>query len=736
MPRLLQVGLVLAAFACASVLLHSRNGHVVTTPTAAAAATSPIGFETPSVVDPIHTFGEPDIAIDPLGRVFVSGPTGTGTQRSVWFGSIDGGHTYRTVSPGPPPSALAGTEAPPGGGDTDIAFDRSGKQYFSDLYALVCLRTVVTTDGGATASQNIYPGGCAGIPGADRQWLAVYDPAPKTPNKSAYTGPRPLIYMEANNLISGAQWNKSNSAVDPDPNGPGLTYTQATNGTTSMCLDDPTNPYPYAPFGADGYPSIDQVTGKVFQAEFSGSSIKLNIGTPDATGNLTFLDYPTAGNPCGDRSKLITVATGQANTSGDAANFVVSSMDSARNLYVTWVGKSGDPTKRQAYVAVASAASGWTNWTTTRVSSAPSLVSIFPWVKAGGPGRADVVWYGSNLSADPSDQLGQAWDVYMSQVVYPVGASGAVTGAQASVSQVKVTPHPMHYNDICLAGTACITQQGNRNLADFFAVTIDKTGAAQVVYDDTSNGLVQPGFTPDNQELLDHSGAGVVTVARQASGPGLYGTSVSGPSSKPAGGLTDAAGDAKYPVINGINVPGMDVLGTQLSLSGDLKTLTVTTKVIDLGHPGTTSTTIAAPLLHYVTRWQLGNTLYYAAMENSAANQPRFYAGKTQTVDLCSVSACFPHVLTYPEPDLGGTAEPGSVTCPVAPSATTPCTVTIKVNAADVGSPGAKSLLEEVGTYALAVPHPEGATTNAQAQADNVPLEIDGACCFNYAQKH
>ena len=35
----------------------------------------------------------------------------------------------------------------------------------------------------------------------------------------------------------------------------------------------------------------------------------------------------------------------------------------------------------------------------------------------------------------------------------------------------------------------------------------------------------------------------------------------------------------------------------------------------------------------------------------------------------------------------------------------------------------------------LATSHPEGATTNAQAQADNVPLEIDGACCFNYAQK-
>jgi len=703
----------------------------VTTP-AAAAATSVIAFETPSVVDPIHTFGEPDIGIDPQGRVFVSGPTGTGTQRSVWFGSIDGGHTFRTISPGPPPSALAGTEAPPGGGDTDIAFDRSGKQYFSDLYALICLRTVVTTDGGATAYQNIYPGGCAGIPGADRQWLAVYDPAPKTPNKSAYTGPRPLIYMEANNLVSGAQWNKSSAAVDPDPHGPGLTYTQATNGTTSMCLDDPTNPHPYAPFGADGYPSIDQVTGKVFQAEFSGSSIKLNIGTPDASGNLTFLDYPTAGHPCGDPSKLVTVATGQANTSGDAANFVVSSIDSARNVYVAWVGKSGDPTKRQAYVSVASAASGWTNWTTTRVSSAPSLVSIFPWVKAGGAGHADVVWYGSNLSADPSDQLGQAWDVYMSQVVYPVDGSGAVTGALPSVSQVKVTPHPMHYNDICLAGTGCIAQQGNRNLADFFAVTIDRTGAAEIVYDDTSNGLVQPGFTPDNLELLDHSGAGVVTVARQSAGPGVYGGSVSGPSKAPVTGISDPAGDARYPVVGGTTVSGMDVLGSQLSLSKDGRTLNVVTKVVDLSNPSATSVSLAAPLLHYVTRWQLGNTLYYASMENTAANQRSFYAGKTQSVDLCSVSACFPHVLTYPEANLGGTQEAGTVACPALPSAKSPCTITVKVNTADVGSPAATSLLEEVGAFALATPHPEGATTNAQAQADDVPLEIDGACCFNY----
>src|SRR5467141_2405087 len=91
----------------------------------------PIKFEVPAVVDPIHTNGEPDIAIDPQGRVFVSGPTGTGTQRSTWFGSVDGGQTFRVMAQKLPPSAIISILAPlPGGGDTDINFDRSGKQYF------------------------------------------------------------------------------------------------------------------------------------------------------------------------------------------------------------------------------------------------------------------------------------------------------------------------------------------------------------------------------------------------------------------------------------------------------------------------------------------------------------------------------------------------------------------------------------------------------------------------------
>lgn len=693
---------------------------------ASATAAAKIGFSTPTMVDPISTFGEPSIGIDPVGDdVFASGPTGTGVQRSQWEASSDGGQTFRIMNPAIPPTAIQSTEDPPGGGDTDLNFDRSGKQYFADLYALACLRTATSTSTGEAVQTS--PDGCSTYAGADRQWLAVYDPPPGTPHKSAYVGPTPLVYLEYNNLTSGAQWNKSND---------GLSFTSAISGET------PATDASYAPFGADGYPQLDQRTGKAFQAAGLQNpdgtfDLLLNIGTPDAQGNLTFLDAPTASSAgAGNTGNLIHIAN---NLPGSPDTlFTVLSFDQARNLFVTWDISGSKPGQWQTFVAAASAASGWRNWSKpVQVSDGSTItgdaVNVFPWLKAGGPGRADAVWYGSNKSVDPSSQQGQAWNVFMSQVVFPVDSGGAITGVAPSKTLVKVTPHPMHYEDVCQDGTGCITVQGNRNLADFFTVTIDRQGAAEVIYDDTSNGLFQTGFEPDNNQTLDHAGAPLVTIARQTSGMGLYGKPVNGPSNAPATGLADPVGDARYPVIGGSEVTGMDLLGTSLRLDPAAKTVTITDKVLDLANPAATSTQIpGAALLQYVTRWQMGNTIYYAAMSTSAANQPSYYAGSAKSVDLCSVSACDPHVLTYPEADLGGTGETGAVKCPAVPSAQNPCTLTITVRTADVGNPTSGSSLEEVGTYAFTASHPQGLTSDAQAQANNLPLQIDGTCCFNY----
>ena len=700
-----------------------------------------IAFSTPTIVDPIRPGGEPDVGVNPgNGYVFASAPTGTGTQRSIWEASVDGGHTFRQVSGYAAPNDAEGTNAPPGGGDTEIAFSHDGAhQYFADLYSLTCLRVARTDDNGATVQTNSLPGGCdatnpavdspgstgsAGAP-ADRQWYTVYDPPAGVTSTSPYTGTKPLVYMEYNAVASApgssgsgaGRWTKSTD---------GLTFTPATTARE---------------FGADGYPSIDQVTGDVFEANYAGSTIKVNIGCPDSSGNLSFIDHGGCPDiPSG--GKLITAASGVVNA-GDTANFVVSSMDSGRNLWVAWVGRSSDPSQRQAYTAYASAASHWTQWSTPiRVSAPPSDVSVFPWVKGGGPGRADVVWYGSHGGydangnpPDPSTDAGQSWDVFMAQVTAATDAAGnADTTTAPSVYQAKVTQHPMHYNSICLAGTGCIASEGNRNLADFFEVNIDKTGAAEIVYDDTSNGLLQNG-APTSQQAADHAGAALVEIARQSAGPGLYGSDVSGTSSAPVSGMTDNAGDALYPVIGGTNVPALDLTNSQLALSGDASQLTVTTGVADLSSGGITSAlqAVQGPFLQYVTRWQMGNTIYYALAETTAGGQWTYSAGTVQSIDLCSVSACDPHLLYFPETGPGAHSESGSVTCPDTPSATAPCTISITIPVADVGTPTGTSLLEEVGAYSFSSTHPQAEINNAQAQADNVPLEIDGICCYNFA---
>ena len=691
------------------------------------AATNPITFGVPSVVDPIHGVGEPDIAIDRAQHIFVSGPAGTGEQRSLWWSSVDGGQTYRVIEPIEKavfPNAVSSTPNQPGGGDTDIAFDNRTpqKQYFSDLVALTSLREVVTSDEGATETQTQDNGTPGGV---DRQWFAVYDPTGSSSGSCgvstspACASTTPIIYQEYNGVV----WERSTD---------GQTYTSAS---------------PSSPFGPDGYPAIDQVTGKIFQANYSGGTIKVNIGTPyNTAGDLCFRDdsITTCPATAGAGAGLITAATGVGSTT-DTANFVVTSIDSARNVYVSWVTQGSN---RQAWVAAAPANNAvpvlgcsincWNSWTSVQVSdglaSTGDKVNLFPWIKAGGPGKADAVWYGDSSSLAPATTCTplstgcHVWNVFMNQVVFPTDVTGAITGAAPSTNLVKVTPHPMDYFDVCLGGTGCVTSQGNRNLADFFEVNIDASGAAEVVYDDMSNNLIQAGTS----NAIDHGGAPMPTVARQNGGPGLFGTNVTGASSAPISGLPDVTGDALYPVVGGPgNLAAMDLTNVSLSLSGGV--LTATLKVSNLSQLAAVSSAVSGTTQEaFLVRWSMGTgTIYYAeaTLFNSATSPPpQFSAGKANSVDLCSVSACRPLVLVYgetPDPVAGQTSETGSVNVSTG-------TITITVNAADVGSPTSSSLLEEVGGYAYTASHAQTGTTNLQAQVDNVPLEIDGICCFNF----
>ena len=108
-------------------------------------------------------------------------------------------------------------------------------------------------------------------------------------------------------------------------------------------------------------------TGKVFQAPrcrtpTAPSTCSSTSAPRTPRANLTFLDAPTASSGgAANTGNLIHIAN---NLPGDPATlFAVLSFDKARNLFAAWDISGSKPGQWQTYVSVASAASGWRNWT-------------------------------------------------------------------------------------------------------------------------------------------------------------------------------------------------------------------------------------------------------------------------------------------------------------------------------------------------------------------------------------
>jgi hypothetical protein len=286
----------------------------------------------------------------------------------------------------------------------------------------------------------------------------------------------------------------------------------------------------------------------------------------------------------------------------------------------------------------------------------------------------------------------------------------------------------MHHGSICLSGTGCIAKQGNRNLADFFEITADQNGAAYIVFNNTANDLIQQTpATPVPNGVVDHTGAAVVMVVRQVGGPSLHGGDVNQPTDIGAFSITAPSGDALYPAANGPNYPGLDITGTSM-VAKDASTLEATINIADTSQIAAAAQAIGAPFVDFIVRWEYKSKLYFAEAE-MAAGAPAsatFYDGLTQTIDLCSVSACDPHVLTYPGPGVAPTTSHL-----ISAGTVNPKSIVIDIPRADVGAPPDGDHLDSVGAYSLVSLYSANVgATNAQAQNDQVPVEVDGACCF------
>ena len=221
---------------------------------------------------------------------------------------------------------------------------------------------------------------------------------------------------------------------------------------------------------------------------------------------------------------------------GNTANFATSDHDNAGNLYVVY----GDNVNFHTYLVTLTAdrIAGCNQSVTASTAmptvnpgfSAPTQVdrdavrtTLFPWVTAGGaPGRVAVVFIGTESNGDPnSGNFKASWDIYVNQSVNALSTDPA---HPATLSQVKVTTHPFHYDSICINGLGCdlAVPPGDRSMADFISIDTNPADGRLYVTWDRANKV------PD--EAAGHVGSPM--SATQIAGPAMGGGTI-GPDARP-----------------------------------------------------------------------------------------------------------------------------------------------------------------------------------------------------------
>jgi hypothetical protein len=516
---------------------------------------------------------EADLRLDPsnANRIYMSSPDSGGSDTSWIWRSLDGGQTFKWV---PAAAPLNGKViACPGGGDTELAVDGSGRLYFNDL-SLANFSTARSDDQGRTF------GVCngAGVPdaGVDRQWYAI-DGDP-TAGGSVYltndevgNGNVQCGSTQVNNsLVMYRSPVTGGAATAGVVFGPAFHITQPGTCDEGIMGNDEVSPVATRTGQlVSGRPTrLPAAVKHVYAIHDDGSLSRILIARcfPVAFG----VPVTNVSDPSGLQCVDLPVANlGDPSAVRTGANFPSLAIDRAGNLYALWEqaamsgGKAGDTSLVYAYSTNEGA-----SWSQPITVPTPGLANdVFGWIAAGDDGRVDIAWYGTAAHVDlvnggpnacPNggpDSVGGSWSLYMTQTVTAHAATVAFT------PPILVGEHPMRRGSIqtimgnqCGGSTNVSLSGSNRTLGDFFQLRVGSKGEAQISYADseTANG--------------DLYGSHAMYV-RQIGGPGLYAKQQPTGDAILLGSATDPTGDATYDA-NGsssASMPNLDLVSSSLT---------------------------------------------------------------------------------------------------------------------------------------------------------------------------
>jgi LPXTG-motif cell wall-anchored protein len=431
---------------------------------------------------------------------------------------------------------------------------------------------------------------------------------------------------------------------------------------------------------------------------------------PDANNFLTETFHVAVSTDGAKTFKTYEVAK------GPPYNFTKLWIDTKGNLYAVWT----DQDSQDTFLATSKATAGKNRenpgsvWRGPyRINTAPAGMTIFPDVRAGSPGRMAAIYYGTDVKAADPDSVkpGEGgWWPYVSVSLDALCGWKADPCASPTFHQMRVAHKINHDDNICTSGTACAATGGNRNMADYWDIDLDRQGHLGFVWDDTTNGLAGP----------------VVKVARQASGPSLYRGKPKARRSMRHNGVADPRGDARFP-ISGANIktadnhPTLDLRGTSVHLKGDRLQFVVRLKsTADLGAGVPTGNDGLTPLQQakYVVRWDFGGQVYYAGanVAAGAGEKPTFFAGEVSEAEGITSPTNPDNLSGFGNSYAALTDATGKVD---------QGRLVINVPASAVGHPKLGSRLFSVGSYAM-VGGPDAGVT-----LETLPITVDAAPTFD-----
>src|SRR3954466_4192814 len=336
----------------AEVVPGSGSGGSRGTPTPTY-VTGKLVFSPATVVDPQRTEGEPLNFLDPkTNDYWESGPWGTTPQNSFGLLSTDNGLEFHVMSP-----AGLRPDAPPGGGDTDIAVDDQGFHYFVDLEGLVNLGTSVSNDDGNTWRKNPVAVQNAAV---DRQWYAV-------DNGTTGSADDNTVFLAFHESNVGTYIYSSPGSRGPTDAVGGLVWQNSSAKA----------PVPLARDATCGQLRFDPLKRNVYYACNEGDHVRVTIGHV-APGQRTGIEYKNVNVP---------VSPGGGNV---GHLFPALSVDKAGNVYAGWI----DEKDNNVYYSYST--DQGTKWSTpVQVNSSPATTNEFLWSQGGDAGTVVYAWLGT-----------------------------------------------------------------------------------------------------------------------------------------------------------------------------------------------------------------------------------------------------------------------------------------------------------------------------------------------------